>query len=470
MKSTPRFKTTNPFNPQDTDVKAVFLAQFDVTSGYKVVWSAQKEDAISLDGVEFKSFPSGLHSVASDVVLFVHPKNKQGELLYGLSVYQQNGLEEFASSRSQVKMFSLGILVQPKGVDWKPSAFSCTWKYLPAMESLLSQWLESDQDYQVFEQLLAPIHSSNSTSHYDHMILGLAPLAETLGPLLVTSWRLALLRKKMIFCYSDSIESLAVACYCISVLSAVPQDLKGEVKLGGCECWDRLQTISCLYNVGISDIDMLDGLIKQQQHSGFVASTTDSIILDKGRLYDFVIDLSSDKPFIKNTQGKTIKATQRDLSVFKSMQREFQLSIPDSWKSSTEAMSWRQLFWNGFKWWASAGEETPVSRLEEVREVLQDGTKLEDDFLSVTNTVISMIGCFQKMTTRLFSAVVDLINNTDEGETAFHKPTIWVQPSDLDEMGLDPYCSQDREFVVDFIAIWFEREAKVGTCVTNLCC
>lgn len=41
-------------------VVAVFFTEFDMKSGYKLLWSSTSKD-VPLEGIEYKSFPSGIH-------------------------------------------------------------------------------------------------------------------------------------------------------------------------------------------------------------------------------------------------------------------------------------------------------------------------------------------------------------------------------------------------------------------------
>ena len=61
-------------------ISALFLIYFDIKAGYTIAW--QPCQGIELDGVvEYKSLPSGLHTVREDVIFFVHGNHA------GLSVF-----------------------------------------------------------------------------------------------------------------------------------------------------------------------------------------------------------------------------------------------------------------------------------------------------------------------------------------------------------------------------------------------
>ena len=58
-------------------ISALFLIDFDNKAGYTISWQRQSPapdvaGAFQLDGLEYKSLPSGLHTVTEDLVYFVH--------------------------------------------------------------------------------------------------------------------------------------------------------------------------------------------------------------------------------------------------------------------------------------------------------------------------------------------------------------------------------------------------------------
>jgi hypothetical protein len=56
-------------------ISALFLIYFDVKAGYTIGWK-RSIPGIELEGVvEYKSLPSGLHTVKEDLIYFVHENN-----------------------------------------------------------------------------------------------------------------------------------------------------------------------------------------------------------------------------------------------------------------------------------------------------------------------------------------------------------------------------------------------------------
>ena len=85
-------------------VSALFLIDFDVKAGYTIIWKQSAPD-VELDGrVEYKSLPSGLHTVSDDLVYFVHEGTHAG-----LSAFVNVPCEEEGARNA--RMIAVGILV-----------------------------------------------------------------------------------------------------------------------------------------------------------------------------------------------------------------------------------------------------------------------------------------------------------------------------------------------------------------------
>ncbi|KKF97420.1 Protein LCHN [Ceratocystis platani] len=86
-------------------LSALFLIEFDVKAGYTILWKRAVSEDIQLDDVvEFKSLPSGLHEVASDLVYFVHESGYAG-----LSAFANAQVDDEAMRNA--RMIAVGVLV-----------------------------------------------------------------------------------------------------------------------------------------------------------------------------------------------------------------------------------------------------------------------------------------------------------------------------------------------------------------------
>lgn len=85
-------------------ISALFLIDFDVKAGYTIIWK-QAVPGLELEGVvEYKSLPSGLHTVADDLIYFVHEDGYAG-----LSAFINAPTDEEESRHA--RMIAVGVLV-----------------------------------------------------------------------------------------------------------------------------------------------------------------------------------------------------------------------------------------------------------------------------------------------------------------------------------------------------------------------
>lgn len=84
-------------------ISALFLIDFDVKAGYTITWKRGVPN-LELDGrVEYKSLPSGLHTVRDDLIYFVDGAHA------GLSAFVNEPCEE--EEARNARMIAVGILV-----------------------------------------------------------------------------------------------------------------------------------------------------------------------------------------------------------------------------------------------------------------------------------------------------------------------------------------------------------------------
>lgn len=90
--------------PDLPPLSALFLIVFDVKAGYTIVWK-QAVPGLELEGVvEYKSLPSGLHSVKEDLVYFIHEAGHAG-----LSAFANVPCDE--EDARHARMIAVGVLV-----------------------------------------------------------------------------------------------------------------------------------------------------------------------------------------------------------------------------------------------------------------------------------------------------------------------------------------------------------------------
>lgn len=321
---------------EQSKIAAVFFSEFDMKSGYKLLWSNTMKD-ISLEGIEYKSFPSGIHDLQEATVFLSHESNNK--LLYGLSCFKQFAIDQSKTDdRDNLKMYSVGIICEPKQSDWKPNEFiNNGWEYIEDLKSALDtieadtirnseSGIETNLDLTKIGKNLQQIGSGKSSlnipgtepSKGKHLLLNLPQMFETLGPLVFAIYKQSLLRKNILLfnevhlnseegaTKKDNYSLLSSFSYLISVLSVVPKSAKLPSP--------GLYSQQPLYNIGLNELS--SKLLQQFQKSenGYIAVTSDEILKDHP-IYDVGVEISDTiKVFNRDKTG--IKATIRDYHKF----------------------------------------------------------------------------------------------------------------------------------------------------------
>jgi hypothetical protein len=110
--------------PDLPPISALFLIDFDVKAGYTIVWK-RAVPGIELEGVvEYRSLPSGLHTVTEDLVYFVHDT-----VHAGLSAFVNERTEEEATRHA--RMIAVGVLV-----PLSYGRLGRAWRHAPALKEL----------------------------------------------------------------------------------------------------------------------------------------------------------------------------------------------------------------------------------------------------------------------------------------------------------------------------------------------
>ncbi|KAK0646647.1 hypothetical protein B0T16DRAFT_458544 [Cercophora newfieldiana] len=365
--------------PDLPPISALFLIDFDVKAGYTIVWKRAVE-GLELEGVvEYKSLPSGLHTVTEDLVYFVHDTAHAG-----LSAFVNERTEEEATRHA--RMIAVGVLV-----PLSYGRLGRAWRHAPALKEMVSALATDGKKTQLLEQywdqngaretsvaqplkpmvetpLASPAlsfksarpslrgHTRNRSasdgaalippghrlSPY-HPAWSLTSLLDTFGPLIFPIHRAALLRKRILISAHAPVHEPCNFVYDISVLSNIP--------LSVCDVVDPSATVvrlRPLFNIGVHDISYLlehqaamrqrndpnrrndddDSAIADESASGWVACTTDSILAMKENLWDMLITMPAPYaadakerawPTVECPKGVPIKATQRDLRRFRAL-------------------------------------------------------------------------------------------------------------------------------------------------------
>ncbi|KAF7541695.1 hypothetical protein G7054_g468 [Neopestalotiopsis clavispora] len=588
--------------PQQLDlppISAVFLIEFDVKAGYTLTWKAA-QPGIELEGaVEYKSLPSGAHTVTDDLIYFVHEKYA------GLSAFVNAPIQDTESRNA--RMLAVGVLV-----PLSYGRLGRAWRHAEGLKEIASKMVVSGKEVSVLEQyweknkardestehdaqaskesldspsvtfqdqpkppkkqkntrhrsasdgtgLLAPGHKLSSL----HPAWSLTTLLDTFGPLIFPIHRAALLRKRILISCHAPVHEICNFVYNISILSNIPLPTYEILPQEGPS--HRLRP---LFNIGVHDIPFLveDAKSKRGEDessdqesglgSGWIACTTDSILALKGNLWDMLITMppphaSAGKirawPTVECPEGVQVKATQRDLRRYKALrtglsrvQNNINVAAesPESPRPPTvltnpqqqtqddpsldeadkivEPLSWAALAYNGFMWWASAGEQ---ARADEAEESSNDASLLaEVTHPNMTMHMSSSIGSmrrtssiaglggpfptdeartelaiityFHRLTSQLLTKFAEIVESSDEEEEEpsnedddamlpdevreDYERAIRINPEEIKSMGLDRWSKSDADFVHELADAYFGRSAymegkPVEVCGVRVC-
>ncbi|TIC37851.1 hypothetical protein E3Q09_00517 [Wallemia mellicola] len=219
-----------------------------------------------LYGIEYTSMPSGMHLMESDEIYFT-----TRDYNHGIAIYRKISSTE--EQERGVKMFSVGLITSDTYVPYN---------YLPELEELSLYLMTNPPSDDLPVMFFAPIQSSD----YSKIIQqspspkALAFLLDLLGPLLLLLFRFLLARKRVVVFFrptegrgvgwiSTALDTLA------KILNEVDDGVSNQTRT------------NIIGNIGLIDLDRLKDI-----EGGFVASTTDALLLEKPQVYDAIIDLS----------------------------------------------------------------------------------------------------------------------------------------------------------------------------------
>lgn len=128
--------------PELPPVSALFLIEFDVKAGYTISWKASRP-GLELEGVvEYKSLPSGLHTVSEDLIYFVHENHA------GLSAFVNAPCDD--TELRNARMLAVGVLV--------PLSFGRlgrAWKHAEGLKAMASNLVANAKDTTALEEYWA---------------------------------------------------------------------------------------------------------------------------------------------------------------------------------------------------------------------------------------------------------------------------------------------------------------------------
>ncbi|KAK5128753.1 hypothetical protein LTR85_000086 [Meristemomyces frigidus] len=530
-------------------IAAVFQVVFDQKVGYTIAWKRALPD-IELDGVEYKTLPSGLHGVKSDLVYFIQGQHA------GVSAFAQ----EVADARHRNASFvAVGALV-----PLDHGKLGRSWLHAAELRRLAKGLVKNTSDARALElfwkkhrldngnqkgRATSPTQHRNSLPEslkrrrassetttglkldaegaVDHPALYMPALLDGFGPLLFPLYRAALLRKRILLLGGPPVQLNCNVVYILSVLSSIPHPVS-EVLQPDTEPLLRTHP---LFSVGIPDIPTLSS---HDSRSGWLATTTDDILGEKPQLWDLLVELAPGAagskrrwPKFRTSDGKVVKATQRDLRRYRLLRGELKRMrlarkryIDDDdddnddddgdeeqaplMRSSTflkesvdpeemqsgegevvEPVSWAAAAYDSFMWWASAGEQdawekeelhadqlllADLPAIQAAMEPPSSDDEEEDKLFEAQEVATVLTAYFHRLTSFAIQTLADIVEEADdETEEGIEEDAIIVTADDLKNMGLDAWSENDREFVRVAMRLYFGREAAVAEGGVRMC-
>ncbi|PHH63616.1 hypothetical protein CDD81_5708 [Ophiocordyceps australis] len=400
-------------SPDRPPLSALFLIEFDVRAGYTIAWKAALSPELLAEGrVEYKSLPSGLHTVARDLVYFVHDGGHAGLAAFCNEPCCDEGARN-------ARMVAVGVLV-PLGCGrlgrvWRHAAsleqmalclakngsqtalLEHYWQEHKAVETShgppsAGLWPSTAHGRRASDATLWPAHEHSLSPQ--HPAWSLTRLLDVFGPLVFPIHRAAVLRKRILISCHAPLHQVCDFVYDFSILSSLPLSVAHQLPASS-----HTARLRPLFAVGVHDIAFLSKLSQRHDAPGWIACTTDSILAVKDTLWDVLITMppaqSSDPkaawPVVESSSRVPIKATQRDLRRFFSLRSGLARiaaapAVPPAplqdeaaeeprFDQIVEPQTWASLAYSGYMWWASAGEQFCA---EEHDEAVQDAALLAD--------------------------------------------------------------------------------------------
>lgn len=252
------------------DIVGVFVITFDTRAGNTVEWWAP--DDLDVSGLEFKAMASGAHRVHTDFIYF---KRKD---YYGLSCFENMKVENEEERGARMK--SIGILAK---------SYSLLHLHMTFLQKQVRRLLERPGIYEDLIQFYLthqtpPIMDACLGASYKTICDGMHSMEIThpagcfsqflnfFGEKVFLLWKLALLKKRILFFSPPPIGVICYRVYCTSTLVA--------------HVYPDLETCLCPPNfyVNVTDVDAL------AEQLSYVACTTEKIFETKQNLFDLFVD------------------------------------------------------------------------------------------------------------------------------------------------------------------------------------
>lgn len=228
------------------------------------------------------------------------------------------------------------------------------------------------------------------------------------------------------------------------------------------------QCMKPLYTVGVCDIDKMSAQILRtttHKKKGFIACTSDEILLSKPELFDKVLKIPAEKedeenigiPKLYDNSEGTILATPHDLHCLQALFKELfgeELSATEkrNFFQMVEPVTWSQYIIDGIYWWVSAGTMKP-SYYEETSSI--PAGPIGESELAL---ILGVVEYFHGRSVSLYQKLKEIFESK---EVCGSDEIVYLPSAKLVEMELDSFSTQDHKFIQEMARIWFRRNLQV---------
>ncbi|KAL1920043.1 uncharacterized protein VTP21DRAFT_1189 [Calcarisporiella thermophila] len=471
-----RLKRPNVANEEQSstkvssDVVAVFVSKFDTNKGNIVEWQYPAD--VDLSGIEFKSLPSGLHAIDTDIIYFIQAP------YVGICAFQNQPIQEERGAR----MRSVGLLVQPTSA----SACGDVWRHLDFLKAQIPKLVKVDkldsrplEEYYTRHRLnIAEESSFNKEPQEDtvdkqsiaseiknfftmpsHPAHQFSKLVHAMGPSIFSLWKAVLLQKKIIFYTTPPLEDACHYVYGTSLLATESHN-------------DRLisnirEKIKLIFTVTVNEIEFLSAT----EH-GYAACTSDKIYHLKSQIYDLCVNLPTSpasgpelvfSPSMHHLNLNWLNVG--DIQRYNELREilEETRSNPGIQKKGLAPKLQRALM-KGWRWWWGIEETSQGSennKKEERQPLLeQDGESSPDKAKGETldrTMEENLIHFFLDLNTQLLTKLQNWVDETLESEP--NESILYLRSDQVRDLGLDPW--HDRTFLTELSQTYFKKKIMV---------
>ncbi|KAL0481065.1 hypothetical protein AKO1_012839 [Acrasis kona] len=271
----------------DLSIECMFVTKFDTKRGnlleYSKFRTVEAEKELDLEGIEFRTLPSGIHKLDTD---YVH------NTLFGIACFHK--LITAETIERGARMRSVGVLVK----DYRAMVTHFTFCEKQAQslnengaELTDTTTLERYMDRQNGDVQKSHAHrllSDMFVNDVSRSVSSLSSLFHFYGASLLTIWKILLLRKRILFFSDVPIGVVCARVHACGHLLELPLSLTPVEERHGELGRLFQQTPTRYYYISVNDLTLFEK--QEYQNDFFIACTADKILTEKTNIYDVLCD------------------------------------------------------------------------------------------------------------------------------------------------------------------------------------